>query len=94
MSGSKLSHLAPSPPRGAQGAPAAPWRCLAGIGRALAAFSRRFPQALWRGVPGCGVNENHWSAEGWRDMKLSKTAASSGPLKQKINVIDGLYVKA
>ena len=42
---------------------------------------------------GCGVNEDHWSAEGkGADMKLSKTLAPLEPLKQKINVIDGLYV--
>src|SRR6201996_3477165 len=44
---------------------------------------------------GCGVNENHWSAEGnGADMKLSKTLEPLEPLKQKINVVDGLYVKA
>src|SRR6202142_2497717 len=44
---------------------------------------------------GCGVNEDYWSAEGdGADMKLSKTLTPLEPLKQKINVIDGLYVKA
>jgi hypothetical protein len=44
---------------------------------------------------GCGVNENYWSAEGsGADMKLSKTLSPLEPVKQKINVIDGLYVKA
>jgi len=44
---------------------------------------------------GCGVNEDHWSAEGnGADMKLSKTLSPLEPLKQKINVVDGLYVKA
>jgi len=44
---------------------------------------------------GCGINENYWSAEGnGADMKLSKTLMPLDPLKQKINVIDGLYVKA
>src|SRR6201985_844039 len=44
---------------------------------------------------GCGINENHWSAEGQgADMKLSKTLSPLEPIKQKINVIDGLYVHA
>jgi len=43
---------------------------------------------------GCGVNEDHWGAEGnGADMKLSKTLQPLEPLKQKINFIDGLYVK-
>jgi hypothetical protein len=44
---------------------------------------------------GCGVNENHWSAEGQgAEMKLSKSLEPLEPLKQKINVVDGLFVKA
>ena len=44
---------------------------------------------------GNGINEDHWSAEGpGADMKLSKTLAPLEPLKQKINVIDGLFIKA
>ena len=44
---------------------------------------------------GNGVNEDHWSAEGeGAAMKLSKTLTPLEPLKNKINVIDGLYVKA
>lgn len=44
---------------------------------------------------GCGINEDHWSAEGQgADMKLSKTLSPLEPIKQKINVIDGLYVHA
>src|SRR4029077_1894501 len=44
---------------------------------------------------GCGINEDHWSAEGQgASMKLSKTLAPLEPLKEKINVIDGLYVHA
>ena len=44
---------------------------------------------------GNGINENHWSAEGaGAAMKLSKTLAPLEPLKQKINVIDGLFNKA
>ena len=55
------------------------------------AFPKRFGVVFL----GCGVNENHWSAEGeGAAMKLSKTLEPLEPLKQKINVIEGLYVKA
>ncbi len=41
---------------------------------------------------GNGINEDHWSAEGaGAAMKLSKTLQPLEPLKQKINVIDGLF---
>ena len=44
---------------------------------------------------GNGINEDHWSAEGsGAEMKLSKTLSVLEPLKQKINVIDGLFNKA
>lgn len=55
------------------------------------AFPKRFGVVFL----GCGVNEDHWSAEGQgADMKLSKTLSPLEPIKQKINVIDGLYVHA
>ena len=58
---------------------------------AASAFPKRFGVVFL----GCGVNEDHWSAEGeGAAMKLSKTLQPLEPLKQKINVIDGLYVKA
>jgi hypothetical protein len=54
-------------------------------------FSKRFGVMFM----GCGINENYWSAEGnGADMKLSKTLSPLEPLKQKVNVVDGLYVKA
>src|SRR6204780_434033 len=54
-----------------------------------------FPKRFGIVFLGCGVNEDYWSAEGQgADMKLSKTLSPLEPLKQKINVIDGLYVKA
>jgi hypothetical protein len=54
-----------------------------------------FPKRFGVVFLGCGVNENHWSAEGsGAEMKLSKTLQPLEPLKQKINVIDGLFVKA
>jgi hypothetical protein len=44
---------------------------------------------------GCGINEDHWSSTGdGADMKLSKTLSVLEPLKQKINVVDGLFNKA
>ena len=55
------------------------------------AFPKRFGVVFL----GNGVNEDHWSAEGeGAAMKLSKTLQPLEPLKEKINVIDGLYVKA
>src|SRR5580700_3575185 len=57
----------------------------------LSAFPKRFGVVFL----GCGINENHWSAEGaGAAMKLSKTLQPLEPLKQKINVIDGLYVRS
>src|SRR6202162_5936734 len=54
-----------------------------------------FPKRFGIVFLGCGINEDHWSAEGQgADMKLSKTLSPLEPLKQKINVIDGLYVSA
>ncbi|HEY0266362.1 MAG TPA: DUF1552 domain-containing protein, partial [Rhizomicrobium sp.] len=53
-----------------------------------------FPKRFGVVFLGCGVNEDHWSAEGQgADMKLGKTLMPLEPLKQKINVIEGLYVK-
>src|SRR5689334_21661209 len=55
------------------------------------AFPKRFGVVFL----GNGVNENHWSAEGeGAAMKLSKTLTPLESLKTKINVIDGLQVKA
>ena len=57
--------------------------------------SSAFPKRFGIVFLGCGINEDHWSAEGQgASMKLSKTLSPLEPLKQKINVIDGLYVKA
>jgi hypothetical protein len=54
-----------------------------------------FPKRFGIVFLGNGVNEDHWSAEGsGAAMKLSKTLQPLEPLKQKINVIDGLFVKA
>lgn len=54
-----------------------------------------FPKRFGVLFMGTGINEDHWSAEGQgAEMKLSKTLSQLEPLKQKINVIDGLFVKA
>jgi hypothetical protein len=54
-----------------------------------------FPKRFGVVFLGNGINEDYWSAEGaGTAMKLSKTLEPLEPLKQKINVIDGLYVKA
>lgn len=55
------------------------------------AFPKRFGVVFL----GNGINEDHWSAEGeGAAMKLSRTLEPLEPLKQKINVIDGLFVKS
>src|SRR5438128_2568564 len=57
--------------------------------------SSAFPKRFGVVFLGNGVNEDHWSAEGeGAAMKLSKTLSPLEPLKEKINVIDGLHVKA
>ena len=54
-----------------------------------------FPTRFGVVFMGCGIHEDHWSAEGkGAEMKLSKTLQSLEPIKQKINVIDGLQVKS
>lgn len=56
-----------------------------------AAFPKRFGVVFL----GNGINEDHWSAEGQgAAMKLGRTLEPLEPLKHKINVIDGLFVKA
>jgi hypothetical protein len=43
---------------------------------------------------GCGINEEQWFAKGTGEsMELSKSLSPLAPLKKKINVIDGLFVK-
>ena len=79
--------------KGAGCAMALPW--LESVNALAAPSASDFPKRFGVVFLGCGINENHWSAEGsGADMKLSKTLQSLEPLKQKINVIDGLYVKA
>jgi hypothetical protein len=54
-----------------------------------------FPTRFGVVFMGCGVHEDHWSAEGQgAEMTLSRTLQPLESLKQKINVIDGLQVKS
>lgn len=58
---------------------------------AASAFPKRFGVVFM----GMGVHEDHWSASGeGAALKLSKTLSPLEALKHKINVIDGLYIKA
>jgi hypothetical protein len=53
-----------------------------------------FPKRLGVLFMGNGVNEDHWSATGQgADMVLSKSLEPLEPIKQKINYIDGLFMK-
>lgn len=57
---------------------------------AAPAFPKRFAAIFM----GNGVNEDHWGSEGsGAEMTLSKTLAPLEPLKQKVNVIHGLFNK-
>ncbi len=79
--------------RGTGCAMALPW--LESVNALADPSSADFPKRFGVVFLGCGVNENHWSAEGnGAEMKLSKSLEPLESLKQKINVIDGLYVKA
>ena len=80
--------------RGAGCAMSLPW--LESL-HAIAATSptSAFPKRFGVVFLGNGINEDHWSAEGsGAAMKLSKTLEPLEPLKQKINLIDGLFVEA
>src|SRR5450631_4362843 len=79
--------------RGAGGAMALPFlESLPALG---AVTTSPFPKRFAVMFMGCGINEDYWSAtdEG-ADMKLSKTLSVLEPLKQKMNVVDGLFNKA
>jgi hypothetical protein len=78
--------------RGAGCAMALPWmESVSAMAQAPTAadFPKRFGVVFF----GCGIHEDHWSAEGdGAAMKLSRTLQPLEGLKQKINVLDGLYV--
>ena len=53
-----------------------------------------FPKRFAVLFMGNGVNEDHWGSQGsGAEMQLSKTLAPLEPVKQKINVIHGLFQK-
>jgi Protein of unknown function (DUF1552) len=61
-----------------------------GGGKPAAPYPKRFAVLFM----GNGINGNHWWAKGsGAAMKLSKTLAPLEPVKQKINVINGLFNK-
>jgi hypothetical protein len=79
--------------RGAGCVMALPW--LESVNAFAGTAASEFPKRFGVVFLGNGINEDHWSAQGQgAAMKLSKTLEPLEPLKQKINVIDGLYVKA
>ena len=79
--------------RGAGVTMALPW--LPSLALADAANPPAAPKRFAVMFMGTGINEDHWSAEGnGKEMKLSKTLQVLEPLKEKINVIDGLFNKA
>jgi hypothetical protein len=62
---------------------------------AFAGTTPVFPKRFGVVFLGNGINEDHWSATGsGAEMKLSKTLSPLEPIKQKINVIDGLFNKS
>ncbi len=78
--------------RGAGCAMALPWMesvSAMAQGATAADFPKRFGVVFF----GCGIHEDHWSAEGeGAAMKLSRTLQPLEKMKHKINVLDGLYV--
>ncbi len=78
--------------RGAGVTMALPW--LESLPMFAGTTANQFPKRFAVMFMGCGINEDHWSATGnGADMKLSKTLSVLEPIKHKINVIDGLFVK-
>ena len=72
---------------------ALPW--MASLDAVADPQTAEFPKRFGVVFLGCGINEDHWGATGnGADMKLAKSLSPLEPLKSKINVIDGLYVKA
>jgi hypothetical protein len=78
--------------RGAGVTMALPW--LESLQAATTNTPAVFPKRFGVLFMGNGVNEDHWSASGnGAEMQLSKTLAVLEPIKHKINVIEGLYLK-
>ena len=79
--------------KGAGCSMALPW--MASLDAVADPATAEFPKRFGVVFLGCGINEDHWGATGnGADMKLAKSLSPLEPLKSKINVIDGLYVKA
>ncbi|HEU0121334.1 MAG TPA: DUF1552 domain-containing protein [Bryobacteraceae bacterium] len=80
--------------RGAGVTMALPWLESLQVRGATTKAPTAFPKRFGVMFMGCGVNENQWSSTGdGAEMKLSKTLSVLEPLKHKVNVIDGLYLK-
>jgi len=78
--------------RGAGVTMALPW--LESLQGATTKTPAVFPKRFGVLFMGNGINEDHWSSEGnGAEMKLSKTLAVLEPIKHKINIIEGLYLK-
>lgn len=78
--------------RGAGVAMSLPW--LEAMAPAATGMPSEFPKRFGVLFMGMGVHEDHWSASGQgADMVLSKTLQPLEPIKQKVNVIDGLFNK-
>lgn len=74
--------------RGAGATVALPW--LESLQAASATPPKRFAVLFM----GNGVNEDHWSAKGAGDsLQFSRTLEALAPIKKKVNVIDGLFIK-
>jgi len=59
------------------------------------AAAKKYPQRFGVLFMGNGISPNNWSAEGaGAQMRLSKTLTPLEPLKEKINVIHGLFNQA
>jgi hypothetical protein len=66
------------------------WGAVVPAGDNPAAFPRRFA-ALFMA---CGINANHWSAQGTGEsMEFGRTLEPMAPFKKKLNVINGLFNK-
>ncbi|MDA0206704.1 MAG: DUF1552 domain-containing protein [Acidobacteria bacterium] len=78
--------------RGAGVAMSLPW--LEAMAPGATSMPAEFPKRFGVLFMGMGVHEDHWSASGQgADMVLSKTLEPLEPIKQKINVVDGLFNK-
>jgi hypothetical protein len=83
--------------RGAGVAMALPWLESLNVfgAESAAAGAAEHPKRFAALFMACGINSDHWWAKGTGDeMKLGKTLEPLAPLKNKLNVISGLFNKA